>query len=175
MEFDIDGYRKTLYAYIIPHLSHEMILGKPWMEREDVVYHAKRHCMDIREAIINGQPLRVWEKGLKTRYQEVEGMGTVHPNFNISGLSAGVFLATVRRVRRSTSGKSTQLFAVSLADIQKALAPSKKSTTSLERLPAQYKDFSDLFKKKLTDELPPHRLGCDHEIKLEPDKEIPWG
>lgn len=37
LEINIDGYQKSLYAYIIPHLSHDLILGKPWMEREDVV------------------------------------------------------------------------------------------------------------------------------------------
>lgn len=29
MELDIDEYQNTLYAYIIPRLSHELILGKP--------------------------------------------------------------------------------------------------------------------------------------------------
>ncbi|KAI1001479.1 hypothetical protein K3495_g6720 [Podosphaera aphanis] len=29
IEVDIDGYQKTLYAYIIPRLSQELILGKP--------------------------------------------------------------------------------------------------------------------------------------------------
>ena len=62
MELDIDGYLKTLYAYIIPKLSHGLILRKPWMEREDVVYHARDRYIEIREATVGGLPLRVWEK-----------------------------------------------------------------------------------------------------------------
>lgn len=167
MELNRDGYQRTLFAYVISGLSHDLILGKPWMEREDVIYNAKNHFMDIREAIVNGQPLRVWEKGLQTKINALQ-LGS-----NIRSLSAGVFLATVRKARKSTS--ATQLFSVTLADIQKALAPSKKSPTNLERLPTQYEKYSDLFRKESTDKLPPDRKGCDHEISLEPDKKIPWG
>ncbi|KAI0994388.1 hypothetical protein K3495_g13794, partial [Podosphaera aphanis] len=165
MEIDIDGYKRTLYAYIIPQLSHGLILGKPWMERENVVYHARNKFMEIHEAMIGDSPLRVWEKGART-----QGICAL----NIASLSAGVFLATVRRARKS-SGGSTQLFSVSLADIQKALAPSKKAAKIPEKLPPEYKDFINLFKNEVTDKLPPHRLGYDHEIKLDPGKEIPWG
>lgn len=100
MELDIDGYQKTLYAYIIPYLSHGLVLGKPWMEKEDVIYHAKNQCMEIREAIVDNKPLRVWEKGSK------KGTGNDLTG-NIAGLSAGVFLATVRRARRSRSTSAT--------------------------------------------------------------------
>ncbi|KAI0993328.1 hypothetical protein K3495_g14856, partial [Podosphaera aphanis] len=69
----------------------------------------------------------------------------------------------------------SQVFSVTLADIQKALAPDKKSSISLEKLPSRYKKFANLFKKELIDKLPPHRPGSNHEIKLESNKEIPWG
>ncbi|KAI0991717.1 hypothetical protein K3495_g16470, partial [Podosphaera aphanis] len=163
VELDVDGYRKALYAYVIPRLSHELILGKPWMEQEDILYHAKEHFMEIREAIIDSKPLRVWEKGIQKTN-----------DLNIASLSAGVFLATIRRAKR-VDAKPTQLFAITLADIQKALAPKKKTPTNLTKLPPQYKEFARLFKKELTDKLPPHRPGCDHQITLEPDKEVPWG
>lgn len=52
-----------MQTYIIPQLSHDLILDKPWMEREEVVYHAKKYFMTIRETIVDGQPLVVWEKG----------------------------------------------------------------------------------------------------------------
>ena len=50
LELVVEGYKKTVCAYIIPKLSHELILGKPWMEREDVIYFAKEQYMEIREA-----------------------------------------------------------------------------------------------------------------------------
>lgn len=170
LKIDIDGYQKMLKAYIIPTLSHGLILGKPWMENEDVVYHARKRCMDIREAIVDGQPLRVWEEGFERQSLKINRKST-----NVACISAGVFLATVRRARKSSKSEETKLFSVTLADIQKALAPAKKSTKSLERLPPQYAEYIELFKKKLTDKLPPHRPGCDHEIRIESGKEIPWG
>lgn len=164
---DIDGYQMGLKAYIIPHLSHDLILGKPWMEKEDVIYYARKHCMDIREAIVDNKPLRVWEKD----FQKLD-LDKKRREMNVSNLSAGVFLSTIRRARKT---QESQLFSITLADIQKALAPVKKSASSLEKLPAQYAEFTNLFKKQLTDKLPPHRPGCDHEIKIESGKEIPWG
>lgn len=42
----------------------------------------------------------------------------------------------------------TKLFAVTSADIQKALAPTKKSTATLEKLPQKHTKYIDLFKKR---------------------------
>lgn len=42
-------------------------------------------------------------------------------------------------------------------------------------LPKQVLEFADLFKKDLTDKLPPHCAGCDHEIKLENNKNVSRG
>ncbi|KAI0995137.1 hypothetical protein K3495_g13044 [Podosphaera aphanis] len=169
MELDINGYQRTLYAYIIPGLSHGLILGKPWMEREDVIYHTRERYMEIREAVIDGRPMQVWERQLNKKNAQV-------PNIwpNIMCLSAGVFLATIRRARK-VNNEASQIFSATLADIQKALAPDKKTSTSMEKLPRQYYKFANLFKKEEIDKLPPHRPGRDHEIRLEPNKEIPWG
>ena len=155
MDLDIDGYKKTVYAYIIPRLSHELILGKPWMEQEDVVYHAKEHSMSIREAIVDGKPLRVWEKGYSKK-----NLQTTNSLASITSLSAGLFVLTLKKARKyPSSKKKTQLFSVTLADIQKSLAPKNRSGTSLEKLPQKYTEFSDLFRQEHTDKLPPHRLG----------------
>ncbi|KAI0997402.1 hypothetical protein K3495_g10783 [Podosphaera aphanis] len=169
IELDINGYQRTLYAYIIPGLSHGLILGKPWMEREDVIYHTRERYMEIREAVIDGRPMQVWERQLNKKNAQVRNIWP-----NIMCLSAGVFLATIRRARK-VNNEASQIFSATLADIQKALAPDKKTSTSMEKLPRQYYKFANLFKKEEIDKLPPHRPGRDHEIRLEPNKEIPWG
>lgn len=64
LKIDIDGYQTILYACIIHQLSHNLILDKPWMEQENVVYHTKEHLMEINKASVDGKPLRVWEKGV---------------------------------------------------------------------------------------------------------------
>ncbi|KAI0995580.1 hypothetical protein K3495_g12599 [Podosphaera aphanis] len=169
MILDIDGCQTMLHAYIIPHLSHKLILEKPWMERDDV-YHAKDHRMDIRKALIDETPLSMWEKGFQERSNDASRFVT-----SIAGLSAGVFLATIKRAQKYANNKGVQLFCITLADIQKALAPAKKLDKSLEKLPKEYRDFIDIFKRDLIDRLPPHHPGHDHKIRVEPKKEIPWG
>ena len=170
MKIDIDGYQRNLYAYIIPRLAHDLILGKPWMEREDVVYYAKYHFMNVREALVNGQALKVWERGFGGK-----GRTSKMKTSNITNLSAGVFLATLRRMQNCSKNERIRLFTVTLADIQKALAPMKKSSTNLERLPKQYRKYTELFKKEVTDKLPPHRPGSDHQIALINEQDAPWG
>ncbi|KAI0994244.1 hypothetical protein K3495_g13938 [Podosphaera aphanis] len=125
--------------------------------------------MEIREAVVDGQALRVWEKKLGG---EIIEKSMSMPN--IMCLSAGVFPATIRRANK-VNNEASRIFSVTLADIQKALAPEKRSPASLQKLPPQYKKFSDLFKRELIDKLPPHRSASDNEIRLETNKEIPWG
>lgn len=86
LEIDIDGHQKTLKAYVILTLSHELILGKSWMEKEDVIYHARERCMDIREALVNSHPLRVWEEGFQKESSKLN-----QKSANVACLSAGVF------------------------------------------------------------------------------------
>jgi hypothetical protein len=95
---------------------------------------------------------------------------------------ASIFGAFVRRARRSRASdqvRGPQIFAASLADIEKALAP-KKHSDPREKLPIHYHDFLPLFSRAQADQLPPHRPGIDHEILLEKDtngqdKTPPWG
>lgn len=96
---------------------------------------------------------------------------------------ASIFCALVRRARRtkapSNQKEKIQIFAVSLADIEKALAP-KKHSDPHEKLPNHYHDFLPLFDRTEADRLPPHRPGVDHAIPLEKeensqDKARPWG
>lgn len=135
MILDIDGYQRTLYAYIIPRLSHGLILDKPWIEREDVIYHARDHCMEIREAVVDGQALRVCEKKLGG---EIIDKSMSLPN--IMCLSSGEFLATIGRAKK-VNNEASRIFSVTLADIQKALAPENRSSASLHKLP-QYKNLA---------------------------------
>lgn len=47
INIDIDGRRGNIWGYVMPKLANPIILGKPWMEKNDVVYLAKRHCLRI--------------------------------------------------------------------------------------------------------------------------------
>lgn len=52
---DIDGRQEKIWGYVMPKLAYPIILGKPWMEKNDVMYLAKRNCLRIgtrRDGII---------------------------------------------------------------------------------------------------------------------------
>jgi hypothetical protein len=162
LEADLDGYRHRVWAYVIPNLRYEVILGKPWMEDQLVEYTAHKRRLKIGRA--GGMVVK--EKTKQSNPRSIRGVGAM------------VFGAELRRGRRSGAAK-TQVFAASLDDITKALAP-KRSSNILERLPPQYTAWKHLFKEEEGDKLPPHRDGGDHEIELVagPDgrePQVPWG
>lgn len=47
VNMDIDGRQERIWGYVIPKLAYPIIFGKPWMEKNDVVYLAKRRCLRI--------------------------------------------------------------------------------------------------------------------------------
>lgn len=65
--------------------------------------------------------------------------------------------------------KECEVFAITMRDINQHLEKQKKPLTDpREILPPEYHDLLDVFSKKASDELPPHR-SYDHRIELEGD------
>lgn len=95
-------------------------------------------------------------------------------------VSAAVFGAERRRLRRCREGAAGSVFALSLADIEKALRP-KKDIRPEDFIPAKIlREFKELFSPKEANRLPPHRPSIDHEVNLQLDRhrrepELPWG
>ena len=102
--------------------------------------------------------------------------GKYEHKYNHRLVNAAAFLMHTQKRRHN---KAT-VFAVSIADINKALQV-KRRTDPKEKLPNWiYQRFAKLFDYKEADKLPPHRPGIDHKIELEkgPDgktPEAPWG
>ena len=45
---DIDGHQQTrVFFYVVPGLTYDVILGKPWLEDVDATISAKQGCLDI--------------------------------------------------------------------------------------------------------------------------------
>jgi hypothetical protein len=95
---------------------------------------------------------------------------------------ASAFIAEVRRSRRKNKGDSialdTGVFAISIADIEKALKPRQRSDP-MTKLPVQYHRWLKAFDHFLAEKLLPHRKGIDLHIEIEKDqdgneKTIPW-
>ncbi|XP_044721240.1 reverse transcriptase (RNA-dependent DNA polymerase) domain-containing protein [Hirsutella rhossiliensis] len=123
--------------YVIDDLNWDMILGKRWMEDQDVHIHAKEGYLEIGS---NGVQVRD-----RRRYQP--------PQLDVSNVMAATFLAEARRDKRKGG---IGVHSVTMADIDKALRP-KPKTDVMEKLPPQYHKWSRAFSQQLADQLPPHR------------------
>ncbi|KAI1002404.1 hypothetical protein K3495_g5797 [Podosphaera aphanis] len=178
---DIDIRAEQGWGYVMPNLSFPIILGKPWMEFNDVIYLAKRkglrigsrkHGMIVRAS---GWYDRDAPERTKSRVASVT-----------RDRLAQISLVGMSKMgdRRSSKAKF-MIGAVSMHDITRALEPKKSLSYEeiRERLPKEARKYTNLF---LDDKLkdgsapPPHRPGVDTKIKLVKDdlgreSEVPWG
>jgi transposase InsO family protein len=145
---------------VVPRLAtYDVILGMPWLEKRAVKLDAEDHQLLIGAT---GTIVRN-----EARY--------VPRTTNCSVISAAAFTTLVRKRKK----KKTEVFAASMADIEKALRP-KSFTDPRTKLPVQYHEFLDVFDRAQADELPPTRgKGIDHQIELEKTNgetpTVPWG
>lgn len=161
---DLDSHSENdAYFYVMPDkLGYDLILGLPWLNRHD--------------ARIEPQRGRLYLRTTGARILRLDKKPPV--NLNLAMIPASVMAGYIRRSRRARDS-TTQIGAISISDIQKALAP-KKHVNPRTKLPAQYHDMISLFEPKNAEELPPHRgTGVDHKIELVQqdgkDPEVPWG
>jgi hypothetical protein len=114
----------------------------------------------------------IHSKGIRVRCSE--GL----PRLNVTRqVSATRFAGLVKEAKDPAKGVC--IFAASITDINKALAP-KRTVDVKSLLPKQYQSYLDLFSPKAAARLPPHRgPGVDHRIKLQSkdgqQPQPPWG
>ncbi|KAK1912987.1 hypothetical protein P3342_004923 [Pyrenophora teres f. teres] len=142
------------------HTPAEQSTPKRWMDHQDVsIAPAKRS-------------LFIHSRGIRVRCDE--GIATRSATHQVS---ASTFIGLIRRSKDPK--KRVQIFAASITDINKALAP-KKAVDVRSLLPKQYQSYFELFNPKEASKLPPHRgPGVDHKIELESkdgqQPQPPWG
>jgi hypothetical protein len=142
-----------------------MILGLPWMRKHDIqIRCAENEILFPHSELI-----------LRTGEQPVQH------NKSVVQVSAAVFGGLIRKQRRERkeSGEELGVWAVSLADIQKALAPKVKPDVR-KLLPELYYEFEKLFQPEEAKKLPPFRgKGIDFQVDLIKEKgqepQIPYG
>ena len=154
MTLDIGGQAAEAYLFIVPALDFDLILGLPWMKAQEATF-----SYNHREL--------VFSSGARSPRTEVE------KRVQIRSISAPAYSYWARQARRRPQ---VQVFAASMADIEKALKV-KSYSDPREKLPSHYHDFLDVFDRKQADRLPPHRgPSIDHRIELEkPGTRPPWG
>ncbi|KAI0996768.1 hypothetical protein K3495_g11415 [Podosphaera aphanis] len=69
-KMDIDGRQEQIWGYVMLNLAYPIILGKPWMERNKVVYAAEDHSLLIEHG---GQKLLVRASGWCDKILSNEG------------------------------------------------------------------------------------------------------
>jgi ABC-type transporter Mla MlaB component len=147
--FKLHRYEETAYAYVMDLSSSEDVyLGRGWIDRRNVTIAPAKKSIFIH---LKGIQVRSTEGTLQGGVQQVD---------------TTAFAALLHR--HKSAPNSVQIFAASIADINKALQK-KKLVDVRALLPKQYQEFYKLFNPKETKKLPPHRgPRVDHKIKLEP-------
>lgn len=161
IDLDLDGYTtKKLWLYIVPKSTHNLILGKKWLENEDAIIHAKEQRLELRKNSGNIYSVRLWRKKLR--------------NVPRPQVVSTQFMASMVQ--------NVPVCKASLEDINKALRGKPKLTIdeARRRLPDEVKDFAHLFADDGgANNLPPPREGLDHAINISNENGTsqmpPWG
>ena len=163
ISMDIDGHsEEQVFLYVVPRLaSYDMILGMPWVIKQDVRINGPRSELMVMST---GTIVRNMAKPKEAKSESAA----------VAVSAAGFHLLTRKKHRAKV-----EVFAASLADINKALS-NKVKTDPRTKVPEHFHEFLEEFSRKRADELASHRgVGIDHGIHLEKvdgkEPKVPWG
>ena len=143
-----------IWLYIVPKCTHEIILGKNWLEDQDAVVHSKDQRLELRKQKFSINSVRRWRQNLRN---------VARPKYTTA--EAMAFMVD-----------TVPVFKASLEDVSKALRDKPKLSVeqAKSRLPDQVKDFARLFADENgAEDLPPSRENLDHAINLRRDNGKP--
>jgi hypothetical protein len=175
---DIDGYKKRIFKYVIKKLTFPFILGDPWLRHNNVTYKARK------------KQFRIGSKKHKLIIKE-SGWLNRQKNKNARLVNARVFAALirkneqnhrkkteeVRKISKALKKEYTQIIAISMEDINKALFklnrrdPVSNSEKVRKKLPKELKGLERCFDNDKGTAIPSHRPGRNHAIPLEKDEQ----
>lgn len=170
LSLDIGGLQiEDAWAYVVPNQVEDLILGMPWLKQ----CHAELDSIKCKLTFKSHNITLLSDESLAKTLRNGKS------SFTVNQVMASTFAGLAHRAKKN--GK-IQIFAASMADIDKALRPKPQLSMEqiIEMLPESYKSFAAVFNPKEAATLPPHRPGLDHEIPLEKDengreKPVPWG
>jgi predicted aspartyl protease len=158
---DIGGLKTTkAWAYVVPNQSEDLILGHPWLKSQLAKINTTKSQITFEQ----------YDFSLSSDEEQLANPNSASRYFRVTPVPASVYAALATR-QRKTKNPRTQIFAVTLADIEKALKP--KPTLSMEQvlvlIPKHYKSEAEAWNPTTASQLPPHRPGINHKIHLEKD------
>ena len=163
---DIDGHQEALFAYVMELDGYDMFLGLPWLRTNRVVM----------KNTLRGDSMKI--RSSRTVVRAV-GYERKDAPLKVANVSATVFNLLAQKSRRKKAA-GAQVFAASMADINKALQTKSKTDPKL-KLPERYHQFLDVFDRSQAEKLPPVRgKGVDHAIDRTLNdngkpEDVPWG
>jgi hypothetical protein len=163
---DLDGHRQErVYAYVVPAAQHDIVLGMPWIQHQQVHY------------LPNTDQLLIQASGITIRRETSRRTAS----FSIKSISAQSMAAKIRGEKSIRKAEQPRVFSASLLDIQKALEvkPKRSINDIRNALPEPYRKNIDAFAHD-EEQLPLHREGLDMKIDLIPTADgnqptLAWG
>lgn len=168
---DIGGLKTNkVWAYVVQRQNEDLIIGRPWLLHHQAILDPAKAQISFKSSDVVLHSDDVLRKDPRSAENVLK----------IAQVTASTYAALSRRSKRP--GNTIELFAASIADIDKALQVKPKLSREeiARQLPEHYRQFVQVFDPNEASKLPPHRPGLDHEIPIELDengkeKEIPWG
>ena len=161
LTLDVGSLLVSSFLYEVRRMEdQDMILGLPWMRKNSAVIDTSEKTITFKEHGIT--------------------VHSVLPVQHINMISATDFNYWKHKATAGKAQDDIELFAISMADIEKALEP-KQHGDPKRVLPTHCHEFLDPFNREKADKLPPDRgKGIDHGIDLmkTPDGkecEVPYG
>jgi transposase InsO family protein/predicted aspartyl protease len=161
VRIDIDGHvEQEVFFYIVPYLAYDMILGRPWFVKNDVVFAGKKPSL-----FVHSTGTRIWNRTVR-KYRFLDCIQVAATTFG-----------RIWKQRKRSPG--VEVFATTLKDIEKALEVRTRKDPK-QAVPKWLRKFLPLFDRTKAEELPPLRgKAVDHAIEIE-DKngkpqQPPWG
>jgi hypothetical protein len=152
-----------------PNLAHQADA-----DRRDRALAQEELAQPVR--ILRREPLKESLKALQPKVEELPPDLTL-PQGERKPTTINIAMIGAAGFYRNLKDKSNTLFTVSIYEIdciidEKLQAEYDESDGRVEQeLPTVYAEFADVFSKKASDQLPPHRL-YDHKIQLEADNTL---
>lgn len=119
LDLDLDGYSERVFAYVTPISGHDIFLGLPWIYKRNIILQG------------NKKQLQIGAHGPIIRSREAQEQ-------DFTQINTPSLISAVSFTRITKGKKKCQVFAASVADINKALKKleARSSKPDLSKLPS---------------------------------------
>jgi len=164
---EIRGHKEVLPCFVTKLGQQPIVLGIPWLQLHDAVTSWKDNTLTFASDYCRRNCGIQYRK----RIRGVTPENRTAKTLDVCMIGAAPFVRLADWARKAPEGY--EIFAVSLKDVEKALAP-RVTIEPREKLPKEYHEFLDVFSRREADKLPPHR-SYDHKIQLTEGSEPSFG